>query len=52
MSELMRKLDGMYTSEQLAMSVYTQKAQEAVDKIFQLTDLVERLLKHARNFDL
>ena len=35
-SELMRELDGMYTSKQVAMSVYSQKAQEVVDKIFQV----------------
>ena len=36
-SELMRELDGMYTSKQVAMSVYSQKAQEVVDKIFQVS---------------
>ena len=38
-SELMRELDGMYTSKQVAMSVYSQKAQEVVDKIFQVSSL-------------
>ena len=37
-SELMRELDGMYTSKQVAMSVYSQKAQEVVDKIFQVSE--------------
>jgi hypothetical protein len=35
-SELLRELEGMYSSKQVAMSVYSQKAQETVDKIFQV----------------
>ena len=36
-AELMRELDGMYTAKQVAMSVHSQKAQEVVDKIFQVS---------------
>jgi len=47
--EIARELEQAYSSKQVALSVYSQKAQETVDKIFQVTDFVERLMKHASN---
>jgi len=47
--EIVRELEQAYSSKQVALSVYSQKAQETVDKIFQVTDFVERLMKHASN---
>ncbi len=37
-SELLRELEGIYSSKQVAMSVYSQKEQENVDKIFQVSE--------------
>jgi len=48
-AEIARELEQAYSSKQVALSVYSQKAQETVDKIFQVTDFVERLMKHASN---
>jgi len=48
-AEIVRELEQAYSSKQVALSVYSQKAQETVDKIFQVTDFVERLMKHASN---
>jgi len=48
-AEIGRELEQAYSSKQVALSVYSQKAQETVDKIFQVTDFVERLMKHASN---
>lgn len=48
-AEIVRELEQAYSSKQIALSVYSQKAQETVDKIFQVTDFVERLMKHASN---
>jgi tripartite motif-containing protein 2/3 len=50
--EVSRELESAYSTKQVALSVYTQKAQETVDKIFQVTDFVERLMKHATNFEV
>ena len=35
-SELLRELEGHYSCKQVAMSVYSQKAQETVDKLYQV----------------
>jgi tripartite motif-containing protein 2/3 len=35
-AELTRELDQAYSTKQVALSVYSQKAQETVDKIFQV----------------
>jgi len=51
-AEVSRELEQAYSTKQVALSVYTQKAQETVDKIFQVTDFVERLMKHASNFEV
>jgi len=48
-AEIGRELEQAYSSKQVALSVYSQKAQETVDKIFQVTDFIERLMKHASN---
>jgi len=48
-AEIARELEQAYSNKQVALSVYSQKAQETVDKIFQVTDFVERLMKHASN---
>jgi len=48
-AEIARELEQAYSSKQVALSVYSQKAQETVDKIFQVTEFVERLMKHASN---
>lgn len=48
-AEIGRELEQAYSNKQVALSVYSQKAQETVDKIFQVTDFVERLMKHASN---
>jgi len=48
-AEITRELEQAYSTKQVALSVYSQKAQETVDKIFQVTDFVERLMKHASN---
>jgi tripartite motif-containing protein 2/3 len=48
-AEIARELEQAYSSKQVALSVYSQKAQETVDKIFQVTDFIERLMKHASN---
>jgi len=48
-AEISRELEQAYSSKQVALSVYSQKAQETVDKIFQVTDFIERLMKHASN---
>ena len=43
-AELMRELDGMYTAKQVAMSVHSQKAQEVVDKIFQVRNWLREII--------
>jgi tripartite motif-containing protein 2/3 len=48
-AEISRELEQAYSNKQVALTVYSQKAQETVDKIFQVTDFVERLMKHASN---
>jgi len=48
-AEIARELEQAYSNKQVALTVYSQKAQETVDKIFQVTDFVERLMKHASN---
>ena len=67
-AEVVRELEQAYSSKQVALSVYSQKAQETVEKvvqvnpmtifigifqiisnIFQVTEFVERLMKHASN---
>merc|ERR1719422_2112435 len=48
-AEVVRDLEQAYSSKQVALSVYSQKAQETVEKILQVTDFVERLMKHASN---
>ena len=35
-SELLRELEGHYSCKQVAMSVYSQKAQETMDKLYQV----------------
>ena len=35
-AELLRELEGHYSCKQVAMSVYSQKAQETVDKLYQV----------------
>jgi hypothetical protein len=39
-AELTRELEQAYSTKQVALSVYSQKAQETVDKIFQVIKLV------------
>merc|ERR1719210_2893968 len=48
-AEVLRDLDQAYSSKQVSLSVYSQKAQETVEKILQVTEFVERLMKHASN---
>jgi len=48
-AEIMRELDGHYTMKQMALNAYSQKGQETIDKIYQVTDFIERLMKHATN---
>jgi len=48
-TEIVKELEQAYSSKQVALSVYSQKAQETADKIFQVTEFVERLMKHASN---
>ena len=48
-AEVVRELEQAYSSKQVSLSVYSQKAQETVDKILQVTEFVERLMKHASN---
>ena len=47
--EVVKDLEQAYSSKQVSLSVYSQKAQETVDKILQVTEFVERLMKHASN---
>jgi hypothetical protein len=35
-SQLLHELDGHFSSKQVAISAYTQKAQETVDKVYQV----------------
>jgi len=48
-AEIMRELDGHYTMKQMTLNAYSQKGQETIDKIYQVTDFIERLMKHATN---
>ena len=48
-AEVVKDLEQAYSSKQVSLSVYSQKAQETVDKILQVTEFVERLMKHASN---
>ena len=38
-AEIARELEQAYSSKQVALSVYSQKAQETVDKIFQVSSI-------------
>lgn len=49
---LIRELEGHFSSKQMAMSTYSQKAQETVDRIFQTTDFIERLMRNAVNSEV
>jgi len=48
-AEVVKDLEQAYSSKQVSLSVYSQKAQETVDKVLQVTEFVERLMKHASN---
>ena len=41
-AEISRELEQAYSNKQVALTVYSQKAQETVDKIFQVGFLVTR----------
>ena len=45
-SELTRELEQAYSTKQVALSVYSQKAQETVDKIFQVRMVVSLLMDY------
>lgn len=46
-AEVVRDLDQAYSGKQVQLSVYSQKAQDTVEKILQVTDFVERSMKHS-----
>ncbi|CAK1589235.1 unnamed protein product [Parnassius mnemosyne] len=45
--ELLKELESVFSTKQIALTVVGQKAQETVDKIYQTCDFVERLTKCA-----
>ncbi len=45
--EVLKELESIFSTKQLAINVVGQKAQETVDKIFQTCDFIDRLMKHA-----
>jgi len=45
--EIMMELEQAFGSKQVALSVYGRKARETADKIYQVTDFGDRLMKHA-----
>uniref|UniRef100_A0A0K2V8R5 Brain tumor proteinlike [Megachile rotundata] n=1 Tax=Lepeophtheirus salmonis TaxID=72036 RepID=A0A0K2V8R5_LEPSM len=51
-TELIRELEVLYSSRQTSLSNYCHKAQETVDKIYQITDFIERLMKYANNAEV
>ncbi|KAK6626367.1 hypothetical protein RUM43_006678 [Polyplax serrata] len=50
--ELLKELENIFSSKQVQMSVVGQKAQEAVEKINQTCDMVERIAKEASGSQL
>eukprot|EP00096_Caligus_rogercresseyi_P005867 TRINITY_DN21915_c0_g1_i1.p1 TRINITY_DN21915_c0_g1~~TRINITY_DN21915_c0_g1_i1.p1 ORF type:complete len:900 (+),score=275.50 TRINITY_DN21915_c0_g1_i1:221-2920(+) len=51
-NELIRELEVLYSSRQTSLSNYCHKAQETVDKIYQTTDFIERLMKYSNNAEV
>merc|ERR1711981_993613 len=51
-AETMRELDSHYSVKQRSLNVVSQKAQETIDKIYHVTDFIERLMKHATNSEV
>ncbi|TRY73834.1 hypothetical protein TCAL_12803 [Tigriopus californicus] len=46
-AEILRDLEAVHSSRQAGVALYTEKSQETVEKIYQLNDFIERLVKHA-----
>uniref|UniRef100_A0A146M6Y2 B-box type zinc finger protein ncl-1 n=2 Tax=Lygus hesperus TaxID=30085 RepID=A0A146M6Y2_LYGHE len=44
--ELLKELESVFSAKQMSLSVFGQKAQDTVDKIYQACDFYERLTKH------
>jgi hypothetical protein len=49
-AEIARELEQAYSSKQVALSVYSQKAQETVDKIFQVSFQLPSIICYATRF--
>ncbi|KAL1110557.1 hypothetical protein AAG570_008085 [Ranatra chinensis] len=45
--ELLKELESVFSAKQMSLTVYGQKAQDTVDKIYQTCEYFERLTKHA-----
>lgn len=44
--ELLKELESVFSAKQMSLSVYGQKAQDAVDKIYHTCEFYDRLTKH------
>lgn len=45
--ELLKELESVFSAKQMSLSVFSQKATETVDKIYNACEFYERLTKHA-----
>ncbi|XP_073999293.1 tripartite motif-containing protein brain tumor isoform X2 [Rhodnius prolixus] len=45
--ELLKELESVFSAKQMSLTVFGQKAQDTVDKIYQACEFYERLSKHA-----
>lgn len=50
--ELLKELESLFSTKQIALTVVGQKAQEMVDKIYQTCDFIEKLSKAANLADV
>ncbi|XP_046394575.1 brain tumor protein [Ischnura elegans] len=50
--DLLKELESVFNAKQISLSVFGQKAQETVDKIYQTCEFIERLIKYASNTEV
>lgn len=50
--ETLKELESVYNAKLMSLSMLTQKVQEAIEKILQTCNFVERLMKHSSNVEV
>jgi tripartite motif-containing protein 2/3 len=51
-NDVLRELEGQYSRKQVALSLYSQKAHETIDRIYQVTSFIDRQMRHSSNSEV